>query len=65
MLRIRSSGWKPASAAALPASTVATRGSNIGLPMKLNQAVRMKSARMRLATGPATTTAARWATGLA
>jgi hypothetical protein len=60
----RSPGWKPAACAALAGCTVSTRALVVCLPTIAKTPAKMTIARMKLATGPATTTAARGATGL-
>ena len=56
--------WKPAAAAALPASTLSTRAVVLGLPKNVNRQVKITIARMKLAMGPAATIAARGPTFL-
>ena len=59
-----SPGWKPASAAALPGATLSTRAAVICLPYSMKMPAKITMARMKLAIGPAATTAAREPTGL-
>ena len=56
--------WKPAAAAALPASTLSTRADVLGLPKNVNRPAKITIARMKLAIGPAATIAARGPTFL-
>ena len=59
-----SPAWKPAAAAALPASILSTRAVVLGLPKKVNRQVKITIARMKFAIGPAATIAARGPTFL-
>jgi hypothetical protein len=54
----------PAFSAALPAFISPTRGSFTGTPIKANTLAKIRIERMKLAIGPAATTAARFHTGL-
>ena len=55
---------KPAACAALAGCTVSTRALVVCLPTVMKTPAKMAIARMKFAIGPATTTAARGATGL-
>ena len=61
----RSPGWKPAAAAGLFASTRPMRAMCSTRPKAMKKNVKITNARMKLATGPASTIAARLATGWA
>ncbi len=61
---ITSPGWMPAADAALSACTVSTRALALGLPKNVNRPAKMTIASRKLATGPATTIAARGPTFL-
>ena len=58
-----SPGLKPAAAAGLPGCTSSTRGLSVCMPKIMKIPAKITIAKMKFATGPATTMAARLATG--
>ena len=64
MARTRSPGWKPAFCAALLGWIASTRAVVVCLPTVMNTMAKIAIAKMKLAMGPAATTAAREPTGL-
>jgi hypothetical protein len=63
MASTRSPGLNPAASAALAGWTASTRGDVLGLPKTMKRAAKIAMASTKFASGPATTIAARRATG--
>ncbi len=64
MARIRSPGFSPARSAALPGCTPPTSAGVKDCPAVANRTDKTVMEKMKLAMGPAATTAARWPNGL-